>query len=185
MWQYNYTDELYHYGILGMRWGVHRALSKNSSNSRLMKKAIKYDQKSASLTKKSEKIHANKDLAGSNKKAVKAAKYDKKAAKFEMKALKTDNDFNRTKFESKAEKLKYKAAKNRIEGNRISKTKGYGLSAMKYSVKSDKVAKKAEKARMKIAQNKHYIEKMNRKISEISKEDLAGAYSFVKRMNGI
>ena len=56
---------------------------------------------------------------------------------------------------------------------------------MKYSVKSDKVAKKAAKARMKIAKNKHYIEKMNRKISEISKEDLAGAYSFVKRMNGI
>ena len=25
MWQYNYSDEIYHYGIKGMRWGVRRS----------------------------------------------------------------------------------------------------------------------------------------------------------------
>lgn len=25
MWQYNYGDELYHYDVKGMKWGVHRA----------------------------------------------------------------------------------------------------------------------------------------------------------------
>lgn len=53
---------------------------------------------------------------------------------------------------------------------------------MKYSIKSDIVAKKAAKARMKIANNKYYIDRMKRKVSEISKEDLAGAYAFVNRL---
>ena len=29
MWQYNYTNELYHYGVKGMRWGVRRARREN------------------------------------------------------------------------------------------------------------------------------------------------------------
>lgn len=32
MWQYNYTDELYHYGIPGQRWGVRRYLNKLKDN---------------------------------------------------------------------------------------------------------------------------------------------------------
>lgn len=174
--------ELYHYGVVGMKWGVHKAVSKMGKIDRLERKAVQYDKKSARLSKKSEKIHAERDLGRSNKKAVKAAKYDIKSAKAAKKALKSDSENTRLRYEKKAAKLAYKSAKNRIDGNRLSKSSGYGRLSMHYSVRSDKVAKKAAKARMKIANNKYYVDKMNRKVSEISKEDLAGAYAFVEKL---
>lgn len=169
-----------HYGVLGMKWGVRKANYKAGRQQQLMNKALKYDKKSANLTKKSEKAHAKNDLEGANKAAVKAAKLNKKAAKVEKKSVNASSDLTKDRLHRKAEKLKYKAANKQIDGNRISKTTGYGLEAMKYSIKSDRVAKKAAKVRLKIANDKYYISKMNSKISQLSSDELQNAYAFIK-----
>lgn len=166
------NGELYHYGVLDMKWGVRRAARKTAANERLLKKAYKYDAKSAKLTKKSEKAHAKLDLERSNKAAVKSAKLKKKSANLHKKALKTENELKRLRLERKAEKKAFKASKLKIDGNRLSKTTGYGMKAMRYSIKSDIAAKKAAKARYKISKNKVYSEMMNRKMSTLSTDKL-------------
>lgn len=72
-------DELYHYGVLGMKWGVRKAARRSAANERLIRKAYAYDKKSAALNKKSEKKHATEDLERANRVANKAAKYRKKS----------------------------------------------------------------------------------------------------------
>lgn len=175
MSNYNYmigsNGELYHYGVLGMKWGVHRAQKRAAQNVKLGRKALKYDKKAAVYTKKSEKAHSELDLESANKAGIKAAKYRKKAATTRQKALKGD-DIDRLSAEKKASKLEYKAAKYEAKSNRLSKGAGYGMKAMKYSIKSDKVAIKAAKARSEMASNKAYIDMMNRRMKSLDADTL-------------
>lgn len=158
--------ELYHYGVVGMKWGIRRAQRRAQQNVKLGRKALNYDKKAAVYTKKSEKAHSELDLEASNRAAKKAANYSKKAAITRKKALK-GSDSDQLRAEQKATKLEYKAARQEAKANRISKTSGYGVKAMKYSIKSDNVAVKAAKARAKMAKNEAYISMMNKRVDSL------------------
>lgn len=161
------ADELKHYGVLGMKWGVIRASSKKAQNTKLKKKALEYDLKSDKAAKAAEKVHAKKDLGRANRAANKANRLNIKADKLEKRANKADNDLVKATLHARADTARYKASKARIKGNRLSKSAGYGSKAMRLSVKSDTFAKKAAKARMKLARNERYIAAMSKKLSEI------------------
>lgn len=176
------NDELYHYGVLGMKWGVHRAARKTSSNEKLRKKALNYDIKSDRLRKKSERIHSNDDLDGSNRAAKKAANYSIKSGKLQKKALRETDEAKRLALEKKSAKLDYKSTKQQLRADRLSKSAAYSNRAMRYAIKSDRMARKAAKARMTIANNEAYIAKMNRRMSEVPETEMKSGQEYV---NGV
>ena len=123
-----------------------------------------------------------KNLVQKAEAAKKADKYAIKSAKLSKKSLGESNELKRSIIEKRAAKASFKSAKQRTKANRISKTAGYGAKAMKYSIKSDKLAQKAAKARMKMASNEAYIKKMKQKASALSEQEVDTGRNYVNQL---
>lgn len=122
MRQYNYTnDELYHYGVLGMKWGVRKALKGNSE----YKKAKK---------------QYNKDF----NEAVKAAKKTKSLAitkKGKAKKARLDEDYGNkydqmVRSKNKVDKIRNNAKKSVIRELKDKDAKKPKFGSNEYKVKS-------------------------------------------------
>ena len=128
----NYSSENYlrHYGVLGMKWGVHRALkkwssatdktSKTEAANSLQKHHNKITSKISTLDTKTQKL-GKKKFKFETKTKPKLAKYSTKAIKLENKAYKmgVGKMEKAKKLEGKSRKLDQKASKLELKGAKL------------------------------------------------------------------
>lgn len=110
------SDELRHYGVIGMKWGVHRAKKKGTKYEYKSHSTKKYERKAAKAWKKHMKY--DEDSRYKAKNDNQHAKYEAKAAKY---ANKYDKMENRRKRSAEHDKRMFKLSQKAELGKEVAK----------------------------------------------------------------
>lgn len=146
-------EDLEHYGVLGMKWGVRK------DPDRAYRKSVDKLKKLDTNADKAKIKAAKSDLKSAKKYEKKSAKYENKAAKLQVKSSKIGR--KDSKLEMKARKLRMKAPKSWTKSGYVKKIRKaekleYKSSkkeykSSKYQLKADKASRKAAKSALKAA----------------------------------
>lgn len=109
MWEYEYNDELKHYGVLGMRWGVRRSAAKlrakssrlDRKNEKLQNKYVKTNMKAANKRNKMYGLFTSKEKA--ERLEFEASKLEARGKKYLAKMMK--NEEKKSVFDNTAKAL--------------------------------------------------------------------------------
>lgn len=166
-------DELCHYGVVGMKWGVRRGVKE-------LNRAY-----SDGGVYRGQHNHAVSKLSGHRD------KINKKISKLEKKRVSIDNAIykNETKIAPKVAKLHQKASKLTVKADRTSNYNRYEKLHRKANILEYKVSKlesTATKAKAKLAKNQKIQEEFKKGLSTIQKEMIDKGRDFLyMRSNGI
>lgn len=138
MWTYNYSqssDELYHHGVKGMKWGVRRYRNKDGSlTSAGKKRQAMLDAKLNKETAKLNKRNASKNWDRAYRDMMKATFNSEKRKARDKVFEKADADYQSARKAHKQSKKVYRQAKKEFEEQKtIDKFKKHGLDYNSYT----------------------------------------------------
>lgn len=151
-----YSDELCHYGIRGMRWGIRRYQNPDGTLTEAGRKRVsKLHDSNSRLTERRDKLTKRMEFQ-TRKYANSISKANQKAAELRVK------EYGLFTTKAKADKLEYKASK--LEARAAQK------------------AMKIDRTKARIAKIDVLVSKNNRKISELNSAEISKGKDYAEKM---